>query len=213
MKKTLLTFSAVMVILFSSCSKNAGGVSGINFQLSTSATTANATGITWTAGTAGVVYAKVEASKSDNSQIEFKSAANTQTDLFAAASISNVSIAAGTYHAVEFRTELQSMSGKPSLFLSGTFTAAAVTTPISFEVGTSITIKSEKDSIVINASNGSYTALTTLVLATLTQNVTAADISAATLTSGKIVISATSNTVIFNKMLANLLIPKQCDFR
>ncbi len=214
MKFSTLSLIGATLFLFSSCVKDAGtGNASISFQLKAAVSPVNGAAITWTAGSAGVASTKIEAKKNDGTNVEFKSDPNAQVDLFGTVSITNVAIPAGTFRNVEFRSELQPLSSKPSLHLEGTYTAGGVTTPISFDVSTAIIIKSERDSIVIAGSTSSYTALTTIGLITLTQDVTEIDLKAADRTSGKIVISATSNMAVYTKMLANLAKPQVIDFR
>jgi len=214
MKTILLSLGSAMVLLLGSCAKDAGtGTANVSFQLKAAISPVNGAAITWTAGTAGVASTKIEAKKNDSTAVEFKADPSAQVDLFGAVSITNVSVPTGTYRHVEFWSELQPLNSQPSLFLSGTYTAGGVTTPISFSVGTAITVKAGIDSMVIASVSGNYTALTTLGLITLTQDVTEPDLKAATLTSGKIVISSTSNVAVYNKMLANLGKTQVCSFK
>jgi hypothetical protein len=174
MKKFTLSLTAAFVLFFASCVKDAGtGSSTINFQLKALVSPVNGAGITWTAGSAGVASTKIEADPA------------AQIDLFGAVSISNISVPTGTFRHVEFHAELQPLNSKPSLHLEGTYTAGGVTTPISFDVNSAITVKSQRDSIVIAAS-ATYTAATTVTLVTLTQDVTEADLKVADRTSGNI---------------------------
>jgi hypothetical protein len=212
MKFFTLSVTAIFLLSFSSCVKDAGtGTSNISFQLKAAVSPVNGAAITWTAGSAGVASTKIEAKKNDSSAVEYKSDPNSQVDLFGAVSITNIAIPTGTFRHVEFWSELQPLNGKPSLHLEGTYTAGGVTTPISFDVNTAITIKSEKDSIVV-AANNNYTAITSVGLVTLTQGVTEADLKAADRTSGKIIISSTVNIPVFTKMLANLNLKQVIDF-
>ncbi|MES2332581.1 MAG: hypothetical protein V4539_23440 [Bacteroidota bacterium] len=204
MKFSTLFVTAALLVSFSACVKDAGTGSGsISFQLKAAVSPVNGAAITWTIGTAGVTSAKIEAKKNDSTAFELKSEPNAQVDLFGAVSITNIAIPTGTFRNVEFRSELASIGNKSSLRLEGSYTAGGVTTPIVFEVGSALTIKSKRDSIVI-AANGNYTALTTIGLLTLTQDVTEADLKAADRTSGKIIISSTTNVAVYNKMVANL---------
>lgn len=213
MKFSTLSLVAAAILMFSSCAKDpASGTSTVSFQLKAAVSPVNGAAITWTAGTAGVATAKIEAKKNDSSQVEFKSDPNVQVDLFGVLTVANVAVPAGTYKRVGFKSELQPMSGKPALHLEGTYTAGGVTTPISFDVNTAVNIRSERDSILI-AANASYTALTTIGLLTLTQDVTEPDLKAADRTSGKIIISSSSNISVYNKMVANLSKNQVIDFR
>ena len=203
MKTVLLSFFAGIVFL-TSCTKEATTSSSITFQLKAFTSPVSGAQIVWTSGTASVSRAKIEAKKNDSSYVEFIAEPNIQVDLFAAIDISKVSIPLGTYRNVTFRTELKSLSSKPSLFLEGIYTAGGVATPISFKVDSTISIKSVKELIEINATNSNYTAITSLTLNTLTTDITEANLKAATRTDGKIIISRISNDLIYFKMLANL---------
>ncbi len=208
---TLLLFATVL--FFSSCVKDAAtGTSTINFQLKAATSAINGAGIVWSVGTAGVANAKIQAKKNDSSSVEFAAAPNAQVDLFSAVTISNVTVPTGTFRNVEFHSELKAINSKPSLHLEGNYTAGGVTTPVTFDVNTDITVKSKRDSIVIGATASTYTALTTVTLVTLTQDVTEAEMKVADRAAGKIVISATSSSTIYNKMLANLAKIQVVDF-
>ena len=213
MKNFTFLFLAGAMLSFSSCVKDAAtGTASISFQLKAATSAINGAGITWTAGTAGVANAKIEAKKNDSAAVEYKAEANMQVDLFGAIAIANLSVPTGTFRSVEFQSELKVMTSKPSLHLEGTYTAGGVTTPVTFDVNTDITVKSKRDSIVISSASATYTALTTVTLVTLTQDVTEADMKLADRANGKIVISATSSSNIYNKMLANLAKPQVIDF-
>ncbi len=204
MRFSTLSVTAAFLLFFSSCVKDAGtGSSSVSFQLKAAVSPVNGAAITWTAGSAGVASTKIQAKKNDSTAVEFKSDPNAQVDLFGAVAITNIAIPTGVFRHVEFHAELQPLSSKPSLHLEGTYTAGGVTTPISFDVTTPITVVSARDSIVI-AANANYTAVTSVGLVTLTQDVTEADLKAADRTSGKIIISSTVNIPVYTKMLANL---------
>ena len=214
MKKFTLFLLAATTLFFTSCVKEAAnGNATVNFQLKAAVSPVNGAAIVWTIGTAGVANIKLQAKKNDSSSVEFKASPNAQVDLFGAVTISNVSVPTGTFRHVEFSSELQSIGNKSSLRLEGNYTAGGVTTPIVFEVGTNVTVKSQRDSIVIASATASYTALTTLTLVTLTQDVTEADLKAADRTSGKIIISPSTNIPVYNKMLANLAKPQVVEFK
>jgi len=204
MKFSTLSVTATFLLFFSSCVKDAGtGTSNISFQLKAAVSPVNGAGITWTAGSAGVATTRLQAKKNDSTAVDYKSDPNAQVDLFGTVAITNIAVPTGTFRHVEFHSELQPLNSKPSLHLEGTYTAGGVTTPISFDVSTAITVKSTRDSVVI-AANGNYTAVTSVTLVTLTQDVTEADLKVADRTSGKIIISSTVNIAVYAKMLANL---------
>jgi hypothetical protein len=214
MKRIVLALFGASILLFSSCVKEAGtGTSTVNFQLKAAVSPVNGAAITWTIGSAGVYSTKIQGKKSDSTSVEFKAIPAIQVDLFSTINISNVAIPTGTYRGLQFTIELHDIGGKAPLRLEGTYTAGGVTTPIVFEVSGTTIIKCEKESIVIDANTASYTAITTLGLVTLTSDVTEADLKAADRTSGKIVISASTNVFVYNKMVANLAKNQVIEFK
>jgi hypothetical protein len=214
MKRIALTLISVSILLFSSCVKEANtGSSTINFQLKAGVSPVNGAAITWTIGSAGVYSTKIEGKKSDSTSVEFKATPNVQVDLFGAINISNVAIPTGTYRSLQFKMELHDIGGKAPLRLEGTYTAGGVTTPIIFEVSGTTIIKCEKESIVVAANTANYTSITTLGLVTLTSDVTEADLKVADRVSGKILISANTNVLVYNKMIANLAKNQVIEFK
>ncbi|MDB5229816.1 MAG: hypothetical protein JWN76_621 [Chitinophagaceae bacterium] len=212
MKFLKLASFVIALGLFASCAKNDSGLnSGVAFQLKAIVSPVQGANITWTAGTASVSYVKFEAKKSDSTKIEIKSDANVQVDLFAPVNMAVVNLVAGVYKKVEFKIQLAPTSTKSALRLEGTYTAAGVSTPIVFEVGSALEIKSEKDSVTISGSTN-YTAVTSFKFELLTQGVTENDLKIADRTSGKIVISPSTNAALYAKFLANLAKVQEVDF-
>ena len=204
MKLSKIAVFFAAIVFFTSCVKNDTTATGnVAFQLKALISPVQGASIVWTIGTASVTEVKLEARKADNSEIEYKSNANVQVDLFAPVNLASVAIPKGTYTHLEFRSELASANNHAALRLEGIYTAGGVGTPIVFEVGSPIELKAGKDSITItNAS--SYVGLTTLTFALLTQGITEADLQAADKPGGKIILSASSNPGIYSKMLLNL---------
>ncbi|MBV9986765.1 MAG: hypothetical protein JO301_03750 [Chitinophagaceae bacterium] len=201
--KTSLAFLAA-IVFFASCVKNDSTANaGIAFQLKALVSPVQGAGIVWTIGTANVTEVKIEATKSDNTQIEFKSSADTFVNLFAPVTISTLNVPKGTYRQLEFRSELLGKNNHPSLRLEGSYTAGGVTTPIVFESADALEVKAKKDSIVIG-EGATYAGVTTLSLAVLTAGITEADLKAANQPGGKIIISNNSNAALYAKMLLNL---------
>ena len=209
--RILLSASIAAPLFFAACKKNSSSdPSAFKYKLTTTnrsnvVNRIDAGNVTWASGYASATQVKFEAKNSSNAEVEFKSSAAQRIDLFAplAASIGNVTLPPGTYHEIEFKAELAPNAPDAALELNGTFTSGATTTPVIFTVNSALEIKTEKNNVVIS-DNASYTALTNLNLALLTQGITEAMLNSATKTSGKIIISAASNTNLFNIMLANL---------
>ncbi len=197
---SILTFS--LVFFLASCKKN-NDRTGANFKVKTtdrSGTLGRTTGtITWTSGIASATEIEFEAEK-ENIELEFKSEARQRIDLFAPfSSLGFVTIPPGIYKEIEFEIHLSSTPPDAALELRGTYNS----TPIVFRVNTPIEIEAEFEDVTITQGND-FTAIISLNLSLLTLGITDADLSNATLTNGEIIISATSNTVLYNIMIANL---------
>jgi hypothetical protein len=201
--KTSFAFLAA-IVLFASCVKNDNtATAGIAFQLKALVSPVQGAGIVWTIGTANVTEVKIEATKSDNSEIEYKSSADTFINLFAPIILSTINVPKGVYHHLEFRSELASKNNHASLRLEGNYTGGGITTPVVFECGTALEIKAKKDSVTIG-EGATYAGNTTMSLAVLTVGILEADMKAASQTGGKIIISSNSNPGLYAKMLLNL---------
>jgi len=83
---------------------------------------------------------------------------------------------------------------------------------LEFDFNSDATIKAEAENITLT-STIDFVALVHLHLNKLEAGVTAADLENATLTNSVIVISSTSNTDIYNKVLANLSNCGEHEFR
>jgi hypothetical protein len=198
--------------LFSACKKDNGVSSQSSFKYKLTTTNRSnvvnrlETGnITWSSGYGSANMVKFEAKNSSGTQVEFKTSVSQKIDLFTsvASILGTVTLTPGTYSEIEFKGELAPNAPDAALELNGTFTSGATTTPVVFTVNSPLEIKTEKNNVVIS-DNASYTALTTFDLLRFTTGITEAMLNSATRTSGKIIISATSNTNLYNIMLANL---------
>lgn len=212
MKITKFLFALFVLFTFlTSCKKAAVDNSmDLQFQLSTVNRSANinapvaVSNIQWISGFAWANQVKLEA-KTNSKEIEFKATNTQRIDLFSsvAAAIGNISIPAGTYDEVEFKILLNPNGSDPALELKGQFTnAAGVVTPVIFRVNSLLEIKAEQNNITIT-DNLSTTALTTLDLSVLTNGVTQSLLNNASVSSGIIIISSSSNTSLYNIILAN----------
>lgn len=120
--------------------------------------------------------------------------------------VGRISLPADTYHEISLKlTGYKSDAGNSPVFrLSGTYTnAAGAITPITLEVNEDIEFRVKQEGFGLDASVD-YTSLVHMNLSLLLADVTVADLDAAALTDGKIVISATSNTDIYDIILGNL---------
>lgn len=213
MKQNTLLFSILMIGLFLVSCKKENKNGSIRYQMKTTNASSSfrraATGtnisarlngtLTWNAGFINATEIKFEA-KTNSSEIEYKSSANQRLDLFSALStLGNITLSPGTYKEVEFKIEIAPSTNEPALQLSGTYNGI----PVILKVDNAFEFKAEKEGVDITESNG-YTAINNLNLALLTQGITDADFTNAVQTNGQIIISATSNTNLFAKLLDSL---------
>ena len=205
----LISFIAATTLLTTSCKKNNNnGTAGVKYQLQTtnrSSVIARTTSgnILWTSGSAYATEVKFEAKK-DNNEVEFKSQTAQLIDIFLpVATLSTITLNPGTYSEVEFEVELNPSGSNPALELNGQYTSGPVTTPVKFTVNSPLELKNEKNNVVVT-DNNSYKALTTLNLSLITTGVTETMLNNAVRTGGTILISSTSNSNIYNIILANL---------
>ncbi len=204
---SVLIFSGIF--FFASCKKE-NSQSSFKYKLTTTnrsnvVNRLESGNITWTAGYASANQVKFEAKNNSGTEVEYKTSVTQRIDLFAslASAIGVITLPPGTYSEIEFKAELAPNNPDATLELNGTFTSGATTTPVIFTVNSALEIKTEKNNVVIS-DNASYTALTTFDLSRLTTGITEAMLNSAVKTSGKIIISASSNTGLYNMMLANL---------
>ena len=203
MKLKIISILSVSVVFFlASCQKN-NDRTGADFKVKTTSRTGTLGRtegtVTWTSGFASATEIEFEAKK-DSTELEFKSSAPQRIDLFAPLStLGFVAIPPGVYKEVEYEIHLSPAPPDAALELRGTYNS----TPIVFRVNTPFKIEAEFNDITITQGNN-FTATILLNLSLLTQGITDAALSNATLTNGEILISATSNTALYNIMLANL---------
>jgi hypothetical protein len=212
--KLLMTGAAAMLLLVSCKKSSTGGTtdSTMQFQLKTANSLVIVSRLTapgsilWTSGSAAATEEKLEAKK-DGSQLEFKSSGLQQINLFASvvANMGNIVIPVGTYTEVEFKITINQNGSNPALELNGQYTSGTgVVTPVVFSLNSSFVLKAEQSNVTVTG-NSTITALTTLDLSIISNGITQAMLNSATLTSGKIIISATSNVSIYNIITDNLL--------
>jgi peptidyl-tRNA hydrolase len=211
--KLSMTIAAAMVFL-ASCNKSGSntdpGSSSMQFQLKVTnplvmVNKLTAGSILWTSGSAAATEVKLEAKKG-TSEIEYKSSAASQIDLFASviASLGNISIPAGTYTEVEFKITLNQNGPNAAMELNGQYTnGTGGVTPVVFSLNSLFLLKAEQSNVNVTG-NSSITSLTTLDLSFVSSGITQALLNSAAVTSGKIVISASSNVNLYNIIINNL---------
>lgn len=214
--KTMILPAALLFIAFTSCKKESTAENSATFRYrlhaasSTSVVSRTATNlrtesaqVTWTAGKATASEIKFEAENSAG-EVEFKQRSTQQIDLFAVnSSLGSIAIPAGTYSEVEFKAFLAPADASPALELTGSFTSGSTTKSIRFIVSAPVELEAETKNITI-AQGETYSALNSLDLSQLTSGVSEAALRTATATDGVILLSATSNTALYNTLLKNL---------
>lgn len=208
MKTKVLCAFALTAITLASCTKNSSSGGTVTYRsnaVTPSYSIARTQGtVTWTAGYVNVSEIEFEAEGSSG-HVKFESEAHQKIDLFAAvATLGNITIPAGTYHEVKFEFELDSTNSAGAFQLQGTVNG----TPVVLQITGPYEMSAEMTNVTI-AADGSYTAIETMDLSKLTAGITSTDFSNATKdASGKIIISASSNTNLYNTIIANL---HQCE--
>lgn len=202
-------------LLFAGCSKNDDGVgdqtsSNVTYQISTSGN-GNPTGrtsaiaktegfsIIWTSGYINTSEIKFEA-KGDN-KVEFKSESVKHIDLFSAinaiSTIGSIPVVPGTYEKIEFKTTLVPVGTSAAFELTGLYVNNGDTIPVAIRFDAPIEFKFEKKTPTTIDANAGFNALNILSLDLLTADITMDMLNNADLINNKIVISASSNSTLY----------------
>jgi hypothetical protein len=199
--KSLLSIAAGAMI-FTSCTKNASGPAAVDFQLQATSTTStlqrtSAATIQWTSGIATPSSVKFEAKK-NSVETEFTSTSTQQIDLFnvTQSSFGNMTLPDGTYSEIELKVQLNSFQ------ITGNYNNGTTNIPVVFSVTSPLLLKTESSNVSV--SGGAFTAVTALTLSSFTAGITQAMLNSATQTGGSILISASSNTNLYNIIIANI---------
>lgn len=167
-------------------------------------TVAGTNNITWTSAVANVTAFKLEA-KTHNTEIEITSKNLVNIDLFSPAPpFISALIDTGTYTEIEIKALFTKTSGSNiPLTLKGTFSNNSTATPIEFDFNDDAYIKAEVKNVTFSSAHP-LAATITLHLNKLLAGITNAQLNSATLTGGVLIISSSSNTDIYNKIVSNL---------
>lgn len=215
MKGKLLLSGLFVALAVSSCKKNdnvnpSAGTSGadMSYQITTTNNTTamkTTTGanLQWTSGYANPSVVKFEAQK-DGTEIEYKSTNNAQIDLMApvAVSFGGFTIPSGTYDKIELKIDLDKNGQNPALELNGQFSNGTTTFPVQLVVTDFMELETEQSDVTIT-DNTSFTAVTVLDLATITSGISDNMLLSAQLTNGTLIISASSNRLLYNLVVNN----------
>ncbi|MDN3548705.1 hypothetical protein [Mucilaginibacter aquaedulcis] len=219
--RLILTLLFVVIIGLISCKKEsttnpAAGSAAILFGVkadqvssslvsaSVSAVNATTAMVNWTEGIANVSKFEFEARKNGiKKEIEVKGLTNV--DLFALApSFANAPIDTGVYNEIEVKVVLAKSNAAIPLTLKGNLTKTDGTViPVELYFNEDLEIKAEAKNVTIEKASDLKTTIM-LHLNGIFQQISIADLQQATLTDGKIIISSTSNNVIYNKVKVNI---------
>jgi hypothetical protein len=214
--------SLVTGILVTSCSKDTTSPSttslgvkmqAINKSFSLLKSTALATpSFMWDSSFIVVSKIELEAEHLKNgmsanpSEVHFEWNGPAKIDLFRLNStIGNIALQPGIYNEVSIKiNSFSSDAGAlPDFFLSGTYTnAVGSVIPIEFIVNEDFEFKVKLEGSSLDGVND-YTSLINMNLTLLFAGIQSADLDGATLTNGKIMISNSSNTSLYSKIIAN----------
>lgn len=178
---------------------NATGATALSSTPQPSAT------VTFTSAIANISGFKFEAKKK-GVQIEVESKNLSTIDLFAInPTLIGITLDTGTYSEIELRVEFaKSSTATLPLVVKGTFTTTGGTVvPVEFDLNDNAEIKVEQQNVVVDGKTN-LTNVVVLHLNKLLTGVSSADLNAATLTNGTIIISSSSNSSIYNRILNNL---------
>ena len=226
MKKKLLVPALMMfAIAVTSCNKDQGEGGKVSYRIkpvNSSATLigaakdgntiSGASTVSFTSGSMIISEIDFEA-ENKNVEIEYESKQVVTVDLFNLSPIlGSISIPDGTYEEVELKLDLRkTTTGAVPLFLKGEYTdASGAKSPVEFSFNDNVEIEVEAENVVINSVD--YIGMINLQLSKFLTNVTVSDLSQVTKLNGKIVISSTSNTALYNKIKSNLNSVADCDF-
>jgi hypothetical protein len=217
----LLSFIAG--ILATSCSKDSSNpsttslgvkVQAINKSFSLLKSTALAgSSIVWDSGFVIVSKIEFEAEKHENemaansAEVHYEWNGPAKIDLFRLNSvIGNIALQPGIFHEVSLKiNSFNSDAGSlPDFYLSGTFTNSGGSgIPIEFIVNEDFEFRVKLEGSTLDAVND-YTSLINMNLVLLFSGIQPADLDGASLSGGRVIISAASNTSLYNKVISNL---------
>ncbi len=170
--------------------------------------------LTWKAGHVTISELNFEA-KNDDRELEYKLSKPATIDLFKLAhEFGNIQVPPGNYTEIQFKVVLKKASPGNVFSLSGVYTdASGKQIPVEFNYNEDITLKLEVENLTVSSSQD-YKGLLTLQLNKLMTYFSAADFkSATTNANGAVIISATSNAELFNKIKAGLVSFAKAEFK
>jgi hypothetical protein len=223
MKTTIIAIlSFVTVLMVTSCSKDSTGPSTASIGVKMQATNKSffllkSTALTtpsfvWDSSFVIVSKIELEAEKQksemsgDPSEVHLEWNGPVKIDLFRLNSvIANIPLQPGIYHevSVKFNSYNSDAGSLPDFYLSGTYTNNDGTAiPIVFIVNEDFEFRVKLEGSTLDGVND-YTSLINMNLALLFAGVQSAELDGASLTNGKLIISNTSNSSLYESIIAN----------
>jgi len=165
-----------------------------------------ATGITWTEAIGNVAKFEFEAQK-DGLKTQLETKGLTNVNLFdLTPSFVNTSISSGTYREIEVKLVfLRSTSSIIPLTLKGNFTAPEGPVPVEVRLNDDLMIKSEMHNVIVSDTTD-LRAIVVLHLNSVLIGIALTELGNATRTGGKIIISAESNTNLYQLIRQNVAV-------
>jgi hypothetical protein len=210
MKRNFLLLTALCALAITSCKKNNNEVSSkVNIQVQ--ATNAASGVVQWSSGTTNAGLLTIT-TNSGTSPVSYTTSGTQTSDLFSSQSaLGTVNMPAGTFTSPEFKVSLQSNANTSGIVLDGSFFDGTNTVPVIFDLTNDLDIKATTSAI--NETNGgNYKALISIDLAALMQNISVADLTAAE-QNGMVIINGSTNTGLYNLIVANLQNPEPIVFQ
>jgi hypothetical protein len=210
MKRNFLLLTALCALAITSCKKNNNEVSSkVNIQVQ--ATNAASGVVQWSSGTTNAGLLTIT-TNSGTSPVSYTTSGTPTSDLFSSQSaLGTVNMPAGTFTSPEFKVSLQSNANTSGIVLDGSFFDGTNTVPVIFDLTNDLDIKATTSAI--NETNGgNYKALISIDLAALMQNISVADLTAAE-QNGMVIINGSTNTGLYNLIVANLQNPEPIVFQ
>lgn len=151
----------------------------------------------------------------DSIEIEYKWTGPQEINLFdPTITLGNFTLQPGFYDQIELKVEgsKQDAGVKPVFYLHGVYNKDASTAlPVRVKVNENVMFKTEKDSVVITASDPIFTSIIQVYLDKLMADVQISALDNATLTNGILFISADTNTELYRIIVRNLVKNHHCE--
>ncbi len=147
-------------------------------------------------------------------EVEYKWQGRQRIDLLADANVfATIDLPPGVYDEIELKVKSEELvSPEPNFYLSGLYLAGTGNVRVTFIVHDDFEMKQEVEDWVITVENGTlYDSMLEISLQLLFSGIGLIDLENAIVTDGRILISASNNIALYNKILENLKTNMNCD--